>query len=78
MPAVPVSSVRSAASSAEVSIEVEETLLLKSAQSVAVRRPRFATDDDGRLKVMVFPDAVMVKSVPVVEVASVWVAPVCV
>jgi hypothetical protein len=37
---VPVSSVRSAASSLEVSIEVEDTLLLKIVQSAAVRQPK--------------------------------------
>jgi hypothetical protein len=38
-PALPVSSVKSDASSAEVSIEVLETLLLKTDQSAATRQP---------------------------------------
>ena len=55
--------------------EVELTLLLNVVQSVEVSNPRFTEEAVGRLKVMVFPEAVMVKSEPVVEEASVWVPP---
>lgn len=74
----PVSSLKSAASSREVSIELEEILLLKTVQSVAVSLPVFEADAIGRLKVTVSLDAVMVKSLPVVEVANVTVVPLCV
>jgi hypothetical protein len=75
---VPVSSVKRVASSSDVSIEVEDTLLLKSDQSLVERKPRFADEAVGALKVMVFPLPVMVKSEPVVEVAKTMVGPVCV
>jgi hypothetical protein len=74
---LPVSSVTSEASSEEVSIEVDDTLLLKRDQSEVERRPRFAEDAVGILNVMVLPLAVMVKSVPVVELARVTDGPVC-
>ena len=58
---------------------VEEILFWKTLQSADVRRPRFVADADGILKVTVPPAAVMVKSVPFVEVAKrtlpVWVCP---
>ena len=57
--------------------EVEEILLLKPVKSALVRRPRLVAEAEGILKVMVFPAAVTVKSVPVVEEAMVTV-PVCV
>ena len=53
-----------------------EILLLKIDQSVDESFPFAVRDANGRLNVWVFPDAVIVKSVPVVEVARVWVAPV--
>jgi hypothetical protein len=56
--------------------EVELILLLKTLQSDEVRRPRAEAEADGRLKVRMSPEAVMVKSVPEVEEASVWVEPV--
>jgi hypothetical protein len=56
--------------------EVEETLLLKSVQSAEESLPVFAAEATGRLKVIVFPLAVTVKSVPVVEVARVTAGPV--
>jgi hypothetical protein len=56
--------------------DVEEILLLKTLQSDEVRRPRAEAEADGRLKVRMSPEAVMVKSVPEVEEASVWVEPV--
>jgi hypothetical protein len=46
---LPVSSVTSEASSAEVSIEVEDTLLLKRVQSDVERSPRFADEAVGIL-----------------------------
>ena len=49
---------------------VEETLLLKSDQSLDERAPLNVADAVGKLKVMVAPEPVMVKSVPVVEVAN--------
>ena len=55
--------------------EVEEILFWKTLQSADVRRPRFVADADGMLKVIMFPAAVIVKSVPVVDVASVCVPP---
>ena len=51
--------------------EVEEILLLNSDQSFNERAPLAVADAVGRLKVMVLLAAVMVKSVPVVEVASI-------
>ena len=55
----------------------EEILLLKALQSADVRRPRLVADALGRLKVTVPPDAVTVKSVPVVleamRTVPVWV-----
>jgi len=77
-PAVPVSSVKRAASSADVSREVEEILLLKILQSVEANLPWFTEDAKGRLKVNVEPLPVTVKSVPVVEVARVIAGPVVV
>ena len=50
--------------------EVEEILLLKRDQSVVERRPRFVALAVGTLKVMVAPEPVIVKSVPVVLVAK--------
>jgi hypothetical protein len=64
------------ASGAVAERDVEEILLLKVVQSVDERRPRADADAVGMLKVMVFAAAVMVKSVPVVEVARIWVLPV--
>ena len=73
---VPVSSVIRAASLAEVSMEVEEILLLKIVQSVDESLPLLVELANGRLKVWMFESDVMVKSVPAVPVANVWVAPV--
>ena len=53
-------------------------LLLNVLQSVEERRPRLEADAVGRLNVTVLPEAVMVKSVPVVLEARVTVGPVCV
>ena len=50
---------------------VEEILLLKVVKSVDERAPLAVAEAVGRLKVMVLLAAVMVKSVPVVEVASI-------
>ena len=50
---------------------VEEILLLKLWKSVDESAPLFVAEAVGRLKVMVLLAAVMVKSVPVVEVASI-------
>ena len=50
--------------------EVELILLLKVDQSLDESAPLFVAEAVGRLKVMVAPLPVMVKSVPVVEVAS--------
>ena len=50
---VPVSSVRSAANSAEVSIEVDETLLLKLVQSAVARQPTCAAVAVSQFKVLV-------------------------
>ena len=76
LPAVPVSSVIRAASSADVSMEVEEILLLKTVQSVDDSLPLAPVPANGRLNVWMFVSDVMVKSVPAVPVAKVWVAPV--
>lgn len=73
----PVSSVMSEANSAEVSMEVLLILLLKTAQSVAVSLPVLVADAIGKLKVIVSPEAVMVKSLPFVEVANVTEVPDC-
>ena len=51
--------------------EDEDTLLLKRFQSVDESLPVFAPEATGRLKLMVLPVLVMVKSVPVVVVAKV-------
>ena len=51
--------------------EVEEILLLKVFQSVEESLPLFAAEANGRLKFSVLPVFVIVKSVPVVVVASV-------
>ena len=56
--------------------EVEEILLLKRLQSVAVRSPRALRDAEGILNENVPPELVTLKSEPVVEVAIV-IAPVC-
>lgn len=56
-------------------VRVVETLLLKVVQSVEERSPLLADEAVGRLKVMVSPEPVMVKFVPVVEVAKVVVGP---
>jgi hypothetical protein len=61
----------------EAESDDEEILLLKSDQSVVERRPRFAADAVGRLKVSVLPLPVTVKSVPEVLEANVIVGPVC-
>ena len=58
--------------------DVLPSLLLKTLQSVVVSRPRFADEADGRLKVIVAPEPVMVKSLPVVEVAKRTAGPVVV
>ena len=68
---VPVSSVNSAASSADVSMDVLDTLLLNTVQSEDESFPFAVREANGRLNVCVSPDAVIVKSVPVVEVARV-------
>ena len=49
---------------------VEEILLLKVVKSVDESAPLLVADAVGRLKVMVLPAPVMVKSVPAVEVAK--------
>ncbi len=74
-PPVPVSSVTRVASSLEVSIEVEEILLLKIVQSLLVSNPRLVPEEEGILKVRVSPEPVTVKSVPAVEEAKVTVGP---
>lgn len=51
-------------------------MLLKRVQSAEESLPVFAADATGRFQVMVFPLAVTVKSVPVVEVARVTAGPV--
>lgn len=68
---VPLSSERRAASLAEVSREVEEILLLKTDQSLEVRRPRAEAEAEGKLKVRVAPEPVIAKSVPLEEEATV-------
>jgi len=63
---------------AEAESDVEEILLLNMVKSLAASAPRTAVDAVGRLNVIVFEDAVIVKSLPAVEVARVCVPPVCV
>ena len=75
---VPVSSVMSAASSADVSSDVDEILELKVDQSVDESFPFDETPANGRLNVRVEPDPVIVKSVPVVDVARVTAGPIVV
>ena len=58
--------------------EVEDILFWKVDQSLEVSTPLFVADAEGRLKVMVAPEPVMVKSEPVVEVAKVSAGPVVV
>ena len=62
----------------EAERDEDEILLLKTDQSVPERSPRTEAAALGRLKVIVFPAAVIVKSVPVVEDARSCVPPVCV
>ena len=50
--------------------DVEEILLLNTDQSLDESAPLLVADAVGKLKVMVAPEPVMVKSVPVVEVAK--------
>ena len=50
--------------------DVEEILLLNTDQSLDESAPLLVAEAVGRLKVMVAPEPVMVKSVPVVEVAK--------
>ena len=50
--------------------EVEPSLPLKVDQSDDVRTPLFVALAEGRLNVMVWPDPVIVKSLPVVDVAK--------
>ena len=75
---VPVSSLKRDARSAEVAIEEEESLEEKVLQSAAVRSPLLVAEEFGMLKVTTLPLAEMVKSEPVVLVASVTVGPDCV
>lgn len=58
--------------------DVDEILLLNVFQSDDESRPLFRDPAVGKFHVTVFPDAVIVKSVPVVDVANSCVAPVCV
>ena len=51
--------------------EVEDSLLLNVVQSAEVRRPRAVADAFGMLKIVCWPLLVMVKSLPVVDVAKV-------
>ena len=55
--------------------KAKDDLLLKVVQSAEERSPRLVAEADGRLKVMVSPDPVMVKSVPLVDEAKVVVGP---
>ena len=50
--------------------EVDDILLLKFVKSAEVRRPRLVSEADGMLNAMVWPLPVMVKSLPVVDVAK--------
>ena len=52
---------------------IVDCLLLNVFQSVAVRRPRFEADAEGRLKVKTFDEVEIVKSVPFVVVANCWI-----
>jgi hypothetical protein len=54
---------------------VYDTLLLNVVQSFDVSNPLFDPDADGRLNVIVDPEPVIVKSVPVVDDASVIAGP---
>lgn len=54
----------------------ELNFALNADQSVVLKRPRFDADAVGRLKVWAVPDDDILKSVPVVLDAKVWVAPV--
>ena len=54
----------------------EDILLLNIDQSVDDSLPLAVAEEKGRLNVWVSPDAVIVKSVPVVDVERVWVEPV--
>ncbi len=63
---------------APVESDVEPSFPLKVFQSVEVRSPRLADDALGRLNVTVEPVPVMVKSLPVVEVANTTAGPVVV
>jgi len=56
----------------------EDILLLNIDQSDEESLPLAVAEEKGRLNVWVSPLAVMVKSVPVVDVERVWVEPVCV
>ena len=56
----------------------EEILLLKRFQSELESLPLALVEANGRLKVITFDAAVIEKSVPLVEVASVCVPPLCV
>jgi hypothetical protein len=51
-------------------VRAAESLLLNVDQSVAERAPLFATEAVGMFQVIVAPEPVMVKSVPVVEEAK--------
>ena len=59
------------ASGADAESDDEEILLLKVDQSVEVRTPRLVADALGRLKLIVLPVFVIVKSEPLVVVAKV-------
>ena len=56
----------------EAAVEVE-SLLLKVVQSAEVSNPLFEADEFGKLKVWTEPEETMLKSVPEVPVAKVWV-----
>jgi len=56
-------------------VSARPAFALKVDQSVVERKPRFDADAVGALKVIVSPDPVIVKSVPVVDVANVVVGP---
>ena len=59
------------ASGADAESDDEEILLLNVAQSEDVSTPRFVAEEEGRLKMVCWPELVMVKSLPTVEVAKV-------
>jgi len=63
-------------SSADVSMDEEDILLLNIDQSDEDSLPLAVAEEKGRLNVWVSPLAVIVKSVPVVDVERVWVEPV--